>query len=483
MPALAEILLGVGSLKVLLIGLFVKKNTLRWCYNSAGLVLIAAIISVYSQPLGLQITFEGLFISDAFSILMRMVILLSGGAVIVLGRLASSQEGLDYFELPVLLLLSITGMMVMVSAHDLMSLFVGIELNSLSIYILTAMRSKNPESSKAALKYFVLGSLSTGIFLYGCSLVYGFTGLTNFEMIERFFKTSDTLAQGLTLGLTVGIVFIIIGLSFKLALAPFHLWLPDIYQGTPTSITTFLATAPKISGIAVLIRILLGPFIGTINTWQPLIIGMAVLSMFIGSIAALTQPYLKKVIAYSSIGHMGFMIIGVATSTELGLEASITYSIFYLLMVLLFFSSLLYLFRQGIVIDKTVDLRGIRRSYPGIAFLLGFTLFSMAGIPPLPGFVPKFFILRAAVAQGNYVIAILLAIYSVIAAAYYLVILKTIFLDDNIEASNQGSSFCNKPNLGLILILFILIVGLIFLMVCPNSFLGFVHQAAMAVMY
>jgi NADH-quinone oxidoreductase subunit N len=482
MPALAEIFLSIGAIKVLLIGLFVKKNTLRWCVNASVLVLVAALFTLYSQPKGLQITFNGLFISDAFSILMRMAILITGGLVLLLTRFTAVQEELNHYEYPVLLLLALTGMMVMLSAHDLLSLFMGIELQSLSLYILVAMRRKNSESNEAALKYFVLGALSTGILLYGCSLVYGYTGLTNFEMLERFFKTQNSV-QRLAIVPIIGMVLIVVALGFKIALAPLHSWAPDVYQGTPTSLTTFLATAPKITGLAVLMRVLISPFGGMVSIWQPLLILLSVLSMMVGSLTALTQVNVKRIIAYSSIGHMGFASIGILTLSEIGLNAAILYSIFYLLMTLLFFGSLLYLLRHGRSIEKLSDLQGLGQFHPKIAFLMGFTLLSMAGIPPLPGFIPKLVILRAVIANGSYWLAIIAVIYSVIAAAYYLLILKAIFLDKPLKAINHSTPAYRKNNLILNLVLSALLIVLVSLLIYPLPLLNTVHEATMALMY
>lgn len=481
-PALAEILVSLGAIKILLVGLFKKNNTLNWCFYLAIGTLMAGLLALYSQPGGLQITFNGLFVNDAFTIVMRMIVLIAGLVVLTLSRLTIVQEEINKFEYPVLLLLALVGMMVMISANDLLSLFMGIELQSLSLYILVAMRRNSLKSSEAALKYFVLGALSTGILLYGCSLIYGFTGLTNFEMLERFFKNQQ-LTQSLSIGPIIGMILVIIALGFKIATAPFHSWVPDVYQGTPTSLTIFLATAPKITGLSVIMRVLLNPFGGVANLWQPLVILLAVLSMMIGAITALTQSNVKRLIAYSSIGHMGFILVGIITAAETGLNAAITYSIFYMLTTLLFFGGLLYLLRSGRPIKTIADLQGVGRSFPVISFVLGFSVLSMAGIPPLPGFLPKLIILMSAVSYGNYGLAVIAVIYSVIAAAYYLIILKALFFDKPPQTAPKGSVIYRKYDLSVNLTLIVLVLSLIISLLHPSPLLEVVHRATMALMY
>lgn len=482
MPALAEIFVSVGAIKVLLLGLLSKKNSVRWCFNYAVITLLAAALALFSQPLGLQITFNGLFTSDAFSITMKMVVVLTGAVVLILTRLTAIHEGLNHFEYPALVLFAIVGMMIMISAHDLISLFMGLELQSLSLYILVGMRRKNSESSEAALKYFILGALSTGILLYGCSLIYGFTALTNFEMLERFFK-NQPLTQNLPIGPIIGMVFIIIALGFKIATAPFHLWVPDVYQGTSTSLTTFLVTAPKAAGLAVFMKILMNPFGGLAAIWQPLLIILAVSSMAIGCLSALTQTNLKRLLAYSSIGHIGFSLIGILVANKMGLEATLIYNIFYLLAMLLFFGAVLSLQRQGKLIENLADLKGINRMYPGVSFLLGFTLFSLAGLPPLPGFIPKLLVLRAAVTSGYYILSIFAVIYSLICAAYYLLIIKAMFLEGTAQGDVLVTPAYRKRDLSMILVLLGVTIALTVLLVYPNFLLDIVYQAIVALLY
>ncbi|RZI45735.1 NADH-quinone oxidoreductase subunit N [Candidatus Finniella inopinata] len=482
MPALAEILVSLGALKILMVGLFKKNNTLNWCFFLAITTLVVSLLALYSQPAGLQITFNGMFVNDSYTIFTRMAILITGIVILILSRLTAVQEEINKFEYPALLLLALAGMMVMISANDLLSLFMGIELQSLSLYVLVALRRTDPKSSEAALKYFILGALSTGIFLYGCSLIYGFTGLTNFQTLESFFQNQQ-LTQGISIGLVVGMVLVIISLGFKIATAPFHLWAPDVYQGTPTSITMLLATAPKIAGVAIMMRILMNPFAGLINLWRPLVIVLAVLSMTVGSLTALTQSNIKRLLAYSSIGHMGFILIGVIAANQTGVNASITYSIFYLMATLLFFGGLSYLLRNGKQVETIRDLNGIGRSFPVIACLLGFAVLSMAGIPPLPGFLPKLMILMAAVSHGNYALAIFAAIYSVVAAAYYLIILKALFFDKPQQTTSREMSIYRKYDLSMNLVLASLVVALLVSLLYPMPLLNIIHRATISLMY
>ncbi len=483
MLAWPEILVAVVACGLLMAGLISNKNVFRWSLYCTNAILLAIPLFLWLQPKAVQqFTFNGFFVSDPFTISVKSLILLSGALVLILSRQSLARENLNVVEYPVLFLWAILGMMIMVSAHDLLVMFVGVELQSLCLYILVAMRRHNSHSSEAALKYFILGALSTGVMLYGCSLVYGFTGTTHFEALGRFFMNSPHLDEKM-FGPFCGIIFIIAALAFKVSVAPFHMWTPDVYQGSPTPVVAFLATAPKVAGIALLMRILIIPFGGLSSLWYWMLLGLAILSMAWGAIAALAQQNIKRLIAYSSIGHMGFVLIGVTVASESGLMASLTYLVFYSLMTIGFFGGLLYIEQKNKQEIQTLsDLNGIGRHYPGIAFLMGFMVFSMAGIPPLPGFIPKILILRSAINHNAYLLAVSGVIYSVIACAYYLLIIKALFID-KLSRTATVSLGHKKIYFPLTLVLFGLIFLLVYLFVHPDVLFQWTREAATSLVY
>ncbi|NBT85131.1 MAG: NADH-quinone oxidoreductase subunit N [Alphaproteobacteria bacterium] len=482
MPAVPEIFLMVVAFALLIGSLVKSKNVFRWSFLIAKVSLLIAAILLWMQPSVLQITFNGLFINDDFTIAIKLLLILGGIVVLILTSHSQPTEGLQVSEYPILILLAILGMMFMISAADLLSMFMGIELQSLSIYILVAMRRKNSGSSEAALKYFILGALSTGILLYGCSLIYGFTGTTNFDVLDRFFKNISKFDIHF-IGPCIGLILIISALAFKISAAPFHMWAPDVYQGAPTAITAFLATVPKVAAFALLMRVLIHPFGGLSPIWYSVIAILAIISMLWGAIAALTQKNIKRFIAYSSIGHIGFALIGITLANESGLKASLIYLIFYMLMTIGLFGGLLYLEQKGKDIYSLSDLNGLGREYPFIAFLLGFILFSMAGIPPLPGLLPKLLVLRVAVNHNSYALSIFAVIYSVIAAAYYLIIIKAIFLDKPVGLELRSVTGSRKNNLPVTLVLTGIVAILIGLLIFPDAILKWAGKASTALAY
>lgn len=482
MPAMPEILLMVIA-SILLIGSLIQsKHVFRWSFLVAEFALIIAAILLWIQPSTLKITFNGLFINDDFTIAIKFLLLLGGVVVLILTKYSQPAEGLQIPEYPILILLAILGMMVMVSAADLLSMFMGIELQSLSVYILVAMRRKSSASSEAALKYFILGALSTGILLYGCSLIYGFTGTTHFAVLERFFKNVSRFDIHF-IGPCVGLILIVSALAFKISAAPFHMWAPDVYQGSPTTITTFLATVPKVAAFALLMHVLIHPFGGLLPLWYTIISALAVISMLWGGIAALAQKNLKRLIAYSSIGHFGFALIGITIANESGLKASLVYIVFYMLMTMGFFGCLLYMEQKGRDLNVLSDFNGLGREHPIIAFSLGFILFSMAGIPPLPGFLSKLLVLRVAVNHNSYMLAVFAVLYSVISAAYYLLIVKAIFLDKPAGAIARHVTGSRKVNLPITLVLMGIICTLMALLIFPDAILKWSSKATTALAY
>ena len=482
MPAVPEIFLMVMAFVLLMGSLIQSKHIFRWSFLIAKISLLIAAILLWMQPSALQITFNGLFINDDFTIAIKFLLLLGGIIVLILTSHSQPTEGLQTPEYPILILLAILGMMFMVSAADLLSMFMGIELQSLSIYILVAMRRKNSGSSEAALKYFILGALSTGILLYGCSLIYGFTGTTNFDVLDRFFKNVSKFDIHF-IGPCIGLILIVSALAFKISAAPFHMWAPDVYQGAPTAITAFLATVPKVAAFALLMHVLIHPFGGLFPLWYSMIAILAVISMLWGGIAALTQKNIKRLIAYSSVGHMGFALIGITIANESGLKASLVYLVFYMFMTVGFFGGLLYMEQKGRELHTLSDFNGLGREHPLIAFLLGFILFSMAGIPPLPGLLPKLLVLRVAVNHNSYMLAVFAVIYSVIAAAYYLIIIKAIFLDKPSSLALRSATGSRKNNLPVALVLTGIVVILIGFLIFPDGILRWASKASTALAY
>lgn len=481
MPAVPEIFLMLISFALVLGSLIQSKHVFRWSFLVAKVSLLISAVLLWMQPSALQITFNGLFINDDFTLAIKLLLLLGGFVVLILTH-SQPGEGLQMPEYPILILLAILGMMFMVSAADLLAMFVGIELQSLSIYILVAMRRKHSGSSEAALKYFILGALATGILLYGCSLIYGFTGTTNFDVLDRFFKNIAKFDINF-IGPCVGLVLIISALAFKISVAPFHMWSPDVYQGAPTAVTAFLATVPKVASFSLLMHVLIRPFGGLSPLWYSMIAMLAIVSMLWGSIAALTQKNIKRLIAYSSIGHMGFALIGVTIANESGLKASLIYLVFYMLMTIGFFGGLLYMEQKGREIHSLSDLNGLGHQHPIIAVLFGFILFSMAGIPPLPGLLPKLLILRVAVNHNSYTLAVFAVIYSVIAAAYYLLIVKAMFMDKSVAPVSRGLMGSQKNNLPAALVLTGIVCVLIGILIFPDAILRWASKATTALAY
>jgi NADH-quinone oxidoreductase subunit N len=382
--------------------------------------------------------FNGAFAADGFARFTKTLVLLSGAAMLALSQDYMSRRGLLRFEYPVLIGLSALGMMLMVSATDLMMLYVGLELQSLSLYVVAAFRRDSARSTEAGLKYFVLGALSSGILLYGASLIYGYTGSTRFQDIAAVIA-----AEGVGLGLLFGLAFLCAGLAFKISAAPFHMWTPDVYEGSPTAVTAFFATAPKVAAGALFARVLFDGFGEAADSWRQIIIFVAVLSMFWGSVAAIGQQNLKRLMAYSSIGHMGFALVGLAAGTEDGAASLLVYLAIYVVMNVGVFAFILTMERDGRPVVQIGDLAGLSKRAPARAFAMAALMFSLAGIPPLGGFFAKYFVFVAAVEAGLAPVAIAGAIASVIGAFYYIRIIKIMYVDPEGEALDDRIPLLN----------------------------------------
>jgi len=421
---LPEMFLTLSIFSILMIGVFIK-NSFNLIFNLSSLILIITIGIILNNPNNQEKIFLDSFTRDGFSNFFKIVILISSLFVLNSSKNYILDNKLGKFEYPIIILLSILGMFFMVSSNDIILFYLGLELQSLSLYILASMDRDNLKSSESGIKYFVLSALSSGLLLYGCSLLYGFTGSTNFDLIADQLNKDNT-------GAVFAMVFILVGLAFKVSAVPFHMWTPDVYEGAPTAITSYFAVVPKVAGFAVLIKFMLIPFSNILAEWQTIIIFMSIASMILGSVAAIGQKNIKRLLAYSSIGHIGYALAGVATGVVSGYESSIIYIAIYVIMNIGAFSCLYLLKKDGEYKENISDLSGISKKHPILAISFLLILFSLAGIPPLGGFFAKFYVFTAVLEQQMYTLAIIGLLTTVISAFYYLKIIKTIYFDDSL---------------------------------------------------
>ena len=423
---LPEIFISLAIMLFLIIGVF-KKGSSSLIYNltTISLVILLAILLNLNSTQETSLFNESYKI-DSLSNFMKIIMIISGIFVMLASSKYLQIIKISKIEYPVLVLSAILGMMVMISSNDLIVFYMGLELQSLALYVLASFNRDNLLSTESGLKYFILSALSSGLLLYGCSLIYGFSETTNFNEILNN-------SSGAEYGLTFGIVFILVGLAFKISAVPFHMWAPDVYQGSPTSVTIFFAILPKIAALTVFIRFLYVPFINMIDQWQMIIIFISIASMIFGAVAAIGQTNLKRLVAYSSIGHMGYALAGLSVGTNQGIQSSITYISIYFVMNLAFFSCLFMLRRGDNYFEKIDDLSGLSKNHPILAFSMMVILFSLAGIPPLAGFFAKFYIFMAVIEQSMYFLAVVGLLSTVVAAFYYLRIIKIIYFDPEKE--------------------------------------------------
>jgi NADH-quinone oxidoreductase subunit N len=422
-PALPEIVLALGAMALLMLGAFGGKRAVGAVNALAILLLVAAGFLVVWLPAGKLVAFGGSFVVDTFARFMKVLALAGSASAILMSLNYMAAEKERHFEYPILILLSTLGMMLLVSAADLIALYLGFELMSLCLYVLAASSRDSVRSTEAGLKYFVLGALSSGMLLYGCSLIYGFTGTVTFTGIAQ------AAGQGGT-GLVFGLVFLFAGLCFKVSAVPFHMWTPDVYEGAPTPVTAFFAASPKVAAIAIFIRVAVGAFPGIASQWQQILVFVAIASMVLGAFAAIGQRNIKRLMAYSSIGHMGFALIGLAAATPEGVQGVLIYIGIYVAMTLGTFAIILSMRRADGPVEGIADLAGLARTNPGMAFFLAMLLFSLAGIPPLAGFFAKFYVFLAAIKAGLYTLAVIGVLASVVGAYYYLLIIKIMYFDE-----------------------------------------------------
>ena len=458
-----EIFISLSIMFLLIFGVY-KKNSSELVYSLS----IISLLIVLALCFNLRTVTEVYLFNESYQIgylstFMKILVILSGVFVMSVSLKYLKINNILKIEFPILILSSILGMIVMISSNDLIVFYMGLELQSLSLYVLASFNKDNILSSESGLKYFILSALSSGLLLYGCSLIYGFSGSTNFIQISENIDINQY-------SLTFGIVFILVGLAFKISAVPFHMWAPDVYQGSPTPVTLFFAILPKVAALTVLIKILYVPFLNLIEQWQMIVIFLSIASMIFGAVAAIGQKNLKRLIAYSSISHMGYTIAGLSTGTNEGIQSSIIYISIYVVMNLGFFCCLLMLKRDGKYYETVEDMSGLSKNHPMLSFSLLLILFSLAGIPPLAGFFAKFYVFMAVIKSEMYFLAITGLLSTVIAAFYYLRIIKIIYFDPEKE------KFDTHHNIALKVSLFITTIFILFYFIFPSTLIQIVTK-------
>ncbi len=424
MPVLPELVLALGAVVLLMLGVFAADRSVSVINTlSVILLIVAGFVLVAVVPPGRDAVFGGSFVLDDFARFLKLLTLTGSAVAILLSLDYRARQAQPSFEYPVLIVLSTLGMLMLISAADLIALYLGLELMSLALYVVAASDRDSVRSTEAGLKYFVLGALSSGMLLYGASLVYGFTGTVSFAGIAK------AAGHG-GIGLIFGLVFLFVGFCFKISAVPFHMWTPDVYEGAPTPVTAFFAAAPKVAAIAMFVRATIVAFPGIVEQWQQIVVFVSIASMALGSFAAIGQRNFKRLMAYSSIGHMGFALVGLAAGTAEGVQGVLVYMAIYIAMSLGVFAVILGMHRSDGMVEQISDLAGLARTKPMVAFLLGVLLFSMAGIPPLAGFFAKFYVFLAAIKAGLFTLAVLGVLSSVVGAYYYLLIVKIMYFDE-----------------------------------------------------
>lgn len=426
--ALPEIVLACIGMAILVFGVLRRQDPAFLCsmFTLGGFLIAAFLVLSHTSAFG----YHGQFVTDAFSAFNKVLILAGATLSLILALDYNRKQHINRFEFPVLMLFSVVGMMVMVSASNLMTLYLGLELQSLALYVLAAFARDELRSSEAGLKYFVLSGLASGLLLYGISLVYGFSGTMDFQQLHSLLMQPSHASTGLV----VGIVFVLVGLAFKISAVPFHMWTPDVYEGAPTPVTTFFATAPKVAAMGLLLRVMATPFGHLLGAWQLLIILVSLASMILGALAAIGQSNVKRLMAYSSIGHMGYALIGLAVGTPAGIRGVLVYMVIYVFMTAGTFACIIAMRRDGRPVEQISDLSGLANNDPALALALAVFMFSLAGIPLLSGFFAKLYIFLAAVQGGLWTLAVIGVLTSVVGAFYYIRIVKVMYFDAPVGA-------------------------------------------------
>jgi len=424
LPLLPELLLACGAMLMLMVGAAIGERSSAVVNGWCVIIFALAAAALLWLPRGPHAMFGGSFLVDDYARFLKVLTLIGSGGALILSLDYLTFEKQQKFEYGALFLLATLGMLMLISASDLIALYLGLELMSLPLYVIAASNRENARSTEAGLKYFVLGALSSGMLLYGASLIYGFTGTINFAGIAK------ATQNGASIGLIFGLVFLFVGFCFKISAVPFHMWTPDVYEGAPTPVTAFFAAAPKVAAIAIFARATVVAFPGITHQWQQIVVFVSIASMALGAFAAIGQRNIKRLMAYSSIGHMGYAVVGLAAGTPEGVQGVLVYMSIYVAMTLGTFAVILSMRRDGRYVENIGDLAGLARTHPTMAFFLGVLLFSLAGIPPLAGFFAKFYVFLAAIKAGLFTLAVIGVLSSVVGAYYYLAIVKIMYFDE-----------------------------------------------------
>ncbi len=467
-PALPEIFIALSAIALLLLGVFRRDDATQGITALAIVAMLFAGLLIPAAAGGRAVTFGGMFVIDGFSVFAKLLVLVASGFSMAMSANWLKREKLERFEFPVLMLISTLGMMLMISANNLIALYLGLELQSLSLYVLAAYQRDSGRATEAGLKYFVLGSLASGLLLYGSSLIYGFAGSTGFDALAHSF------AHGVPIGVTVGMVFVIAALAFKISAVPFHMWTPDVYEGAPTPVTAFFGVAPKIAAFALLIRVMVGPFGDLTQQWSQVVVFISLASMLLGAFGAIAQTNIKRLMAYSSIGHVGYALIGLAVGDQVGIRGVLVYLAIYLFMNVGTFAVILSMRQKGRLMEGIDDLAGLSRTHPMTAAALAIFMFSMAGIPPLAGFWGKLYVFMAAIDKGFIGLAVVGVLTSVVSAYYYLRIIKVMYFDEPVEVLDHGTGR------GLGLIVGVNAVLIVLFTFAPSSLVSSAGTAAAA---
>lgn len=426
-PAYPEMLVALGAVVLLVLGVIINKERSPLVSWLAVLLLAATAVLIMAQPAD-GVLFNGLFIADSFARFMKVLVIGGAGLALILSMPHALENGVHKYEYAVLALLATLGMMVMVSANDLMSLYVGLELQSLSLYVMAAIKRDDPRATEAGLKYFALGALSSGMLLYGASLIYGFTGHTNLQEI-----VVAIASEGRSIGLIFGLVFLLAGIAFKISAVPFHMWTPDVYEGAPTPVTAFFAMAPKVAAMTLMVRLVMDSFEPITRDWQQIVIFLSIASMVLAAFAAIGQKSIKRLIAYSSIGHVGFALVGLSSGTQVGVEGVAIYMAIYVAMTVGLFACLLSLRTEKGYVETISDLAGAAQTRPFVAAVMAILMFSLIGLPPLAGFFAKWHVFLAAIEANLYVLSVIGVLASAVSAFYYLRVVKVMYFDEPVN--------------------------------------------------
>jgi NADH-quinone oxidoreductase subunit N len=469
-PAIPEMVLAAAAMALLVVGVLRGEGSARLVSWLAIAALLLVLVILHLEGGGRRIGFYGMFVADAFGLFMNTLVLVGSVVAILMALRYNEEEGIARFEFSVLVMLAATGMMVMVSANDLITLYVGLELQNLALYVVASFNRDSTRSSEAGLKYFVLGGLSSGMLLYGISLVYGFAGTTAFAEIGKLVAAGAPASTGILIGL----VFIVVGLAFKISAVPFHMWTPDVYEGAPTPVSAFFAVAPKMAAFALLIRFMIAPFGALVGEWRQLVVFLSIASMVLGAVAAVAQSNIKRLMAYSSIGHVGYALIGLAAGTANGIRGVLVYLAIYLVMNVGAWAVVLCMRRQGRMLEEIADLGGLSRSQPGLALALAIFMFALSGIPPTAGFFAKLYVFLAAIDARLFGLAVIGVVTSVVSAFYYLRIVKVMYFDEPAAAFDRPLSAELKG------VLLVTAVVTLFFFLLPGPIVGAAEAAAAA---